>query len=175
MTTEQMNGNEQSEIVSQSWIQTQRNRLDEWDIKIGLPKFQPPAGKNDAIRLMENSSQDRQKMTPDECADAAVTLAQYGAYIARASQILESESSLLKDQIIRVLADSVPNQKAYSPEERRTLALCENDECYQMEADRIATVTKAKRLYFYAEKIDKVARAYENLSNTRKRERQNGY
>ena len=174
MTTEQMNGNNNSKTSTKKWIDIQREKLDRWEINLGLSAFKPPAGKDDALHFLEMTTKDREKLTCEECADVVIILAQYAAYVGRAAQRMESEALLLKDHIVRELGDSVAEQKAYSPEERRTLALSLNDECYELDGERLAASIKAKRLYGYADRIDKVAKAYETLSYSRKRNRQYG-
>lgn len=174
MIIEQQNGNQSSEEYSKKWIEIQRDSLDKWENKIGLSKFNPPNSRDDALKFLEISSNDRSKMTCDECADAVITLAQYAAYVGRAAQREDSESLLLKEQINQLIGDLIPLQKAYSPEERKSLALLENENAQELERQRIAASVKSKRLFMYADRIDKVAKAYEVLSYARKRNRQYG-
>lgn len=148
--------------------------MEDWELKLGLPPFSPPLSKNEAFKYLDNTTEDRQKMTPEECADAVVALAHFSAYVTRASQREESEALLLKEQILKLIGEEIPLMKAYSPEERKSLALAENDKARELESLRIASSVKSKRLYMYADKIDKVAKAYETLSYSRKRTRQYG-
>lgn len=119
-------------------------------------------------------SSTRSKLSCEECAEATIILAQYSSYVGRAAQRQEAESFLLKERIQYLIGENMALQKAYSPDERKALALSQDEEAQELDLQRIAAFTKAKRLYGYAERIDKISRAYEVLSNVRKRERQYG-
>lgn len=170
-----MNGNPSSEtLLKKTWIEGTREALDNWEVKLGLPSFSPPKSKNEAFKYLDNTVEDRQKMTPEECADAVIALAHFSAYVTRACQREESEALLLKEQINKLIGEEIPLQKAYSPEERRSLAMADNEKAKELESLRIASSIKSKRLFMYADKIDKIAKAYETLSYSRKRNRQYG-
>jgi len=148
--------------------------LDSWEERVGLSKFEVPYVKDDAIKLLNLEVKERTKLTCEECADAVITLSQYSAYVSRASQRLEAEAFLLKEKFNQILGESIALQKAYSPDERKALAIKDNQFAQELDLQRVAAYTKAKRLYLYADRIDRVARAYEILSNVRRRGRQYG-
>lgn len=148
--------------------------MDNWEINIGLNKFEPPLIKEEAIKFINLDSQSRSKLSCEECAEAVVILAQYAAYVSRASQQQEAEAYLLKEKVQELIGENMATKKAYSPDERKALALAEDEKASEYDLLRIAAMTKAKRLYMYAERIDKLSRAYEVLSNSKKRGRQYG-
>lgn len=141
---------------------------------MGLPPFQTPTGPDEAFRYLEMPAAERRKLTPVECADACIAIARFGAHVGRLCQQEEADAFLLDERITEIVRDHVHEQPAYTPFERRALAIAGNIEAAKLERARIAAVAKAKRLAYWASRYEKIARGFENLSNARRRDREYG-
>jgi hypothetical protein len=130
--------------------------------------------RDEAVRYMDLPAGERHKLTPDECGEAAVVLAQWAAHVSRACQREEADAEMLAERITEVVRLRLNQQNAYSPQERRALAIAEDSTASRLELQRVAAHVKARRLAYHANRIDRVSRAYEALANARKRERQYG-
>ena len=109
-------------------------------------------------------------MPPLECAIAAVTLAQFAVFINRAQQREEAEAARCRNEVTRLLAPRILETRAYHWEERRALALRENQDARVI--DQLAGLAQAKatRLAYYAREIGRVSQSYENLSKVSRRD-----
>jgi hypothetical protein len=148
--------------------------MDEWEAAVGLPEYRVPLTKDDAVRYLEMASEERRKRDAEECAEACVLLAQYAAHLTRTAQRAEAAAALLDDRITQLVRAEIPLQKAYSYQERRLLAVGASDEARALEGRRMAEAAKARLLAYYATRVERVATAYQNLSNVRRRGREFG-
>lgn len=139
-----------------------------------MPAFSVPGVKDEAVRYLELSAADRARLTADACAEACLVLSQYAAHLTRVQQRAEADALLLDERIRKAVGRRMTQQHAYSYDERRVLAVAESDDAVALDNQRVAALAKAARLAFFANRVDKVARAYEVLSHTRRRDRQHG-
>ncbi len=156
------------------WLTEQRGRLDSWEAKVGLPPHKMPLYRDEAVHYLELLSGDRKKLTPDECAEAAVVLSQYAAHLTREAQREEADAVLLKERVRQVVRDRLAQQKGYGLEERMLMAVAEDKAAGDLDGLRVAAEVKAKRLAYFSNRVDRVSQAYRDLANARKRERQYG-
>jgi hypothetical protein len=153
------------------WLALQHQRLDQWELDVGLPTLQVPLIKDEAVRLLELTPDDRRRLSGEELADAAVTLSMYATYLSRLAQREEADAVLLDERVVSLLRCSLANQPAYTPHERRVLALNQSVEARATDLQRVGASVKAKRLAFFAARVDRVAQSYERLAYSRRGER----
>ena len=113
-------------------------------------------------------------LPPDECAEAVVVLSQYAAFLTRACQREEARMAWAADEINKAVAPRLGQQKGYGLEERRLTAVAENEHASALERVRAEAQAKFKRLLYVSNRVEGVAKAYQNLSNVRRREMQYG-
>jgi hypothetical protein len=175
MTTDETTGNDNSPPPSTDWLTRQTERLDAWEQAVGLPKYAGvPAYQTEAVRDLEMTPNERSKLSPDEAAEACVVLSQYAAHLTRVAQRAETEAFLLQERVTALVAPHLERQQAWGNEMKRVLAVLENPEVTALDTRRVAAEAKAKRLMFFAARVDAVARAYQNLANARRRNREYG-
>lgn len=158
-----------TELTAQERLNKMDDYLDQWEVSIGLDKISVPHAKSEALRYMDLPIDERKKITPENAADAVLVLAQFAAYISRVVQKEESKMFWLSEEIMKVIASRVNQQKGYSFEERKALAIAENEAAQRLERLRRESQAKWKRLAFHAMRVEKIAMAYQNLSNVRRR------
>lgn len=115
---------------------------------------------------------ERSKMTAAEAAEAELVLQRYAAYLARLAQQEEASTSLLTDQVTRIVTPRILMQGAYNHDERRALAVAENEVARRLDLELSASKAKAKRLAFFAMRVEKVASAYGRLAAGRRGNRE---
>ncbi len=76
-----------------------------------------------------------------------------------------------REEIDKAVGPRLNQQKGYFMEERRLHALRENDFAQSLERQRAEAQGRFKRLLFYANRMESVASAYQNLSNVKSRKR----
>lgn len=148
--------------------------LDSWENSIGLSQFTISSVENEAIQLLSKGTEERKKMSPYDAGHAAVTLSQFAAYIGRLCQKEEARMAWATDEIHKTVASRLSQQKAYSFQEKLLLAVAENEHAQNLERHRGDAQAKSTRLKYLANRIEKVAEAYKNLSSIFKREMQAG-
>jgi hypothetical protein len=174
MTTTETGGGPSPTPSPPGWLAQQHQKLDEWEARVGLPACRVPLFQDVAVKFLELPPGDRKKLTPDECADACVVLSQYAAHLHRVAQREEADVVLLKERVRKLAAERAQQQDAFKFEDKMLLAVRESPEASSLDLQRVAAEVKAKRLAYFSNHVDKVARAYGDLGNVRKRERQYG-
>lgn len=110
------------------------------------------------------TTSERGKLTPAEAAEAELVLQRYAMYLGRLAQREEASTSLLVDQVTRCVAPRILQQGAYHPDERRALAVLENEVARKLDLELSAAKAKAKRLAYFSMRVEKVATAYGRLA-----------
>lgn len=113
-------------------------------------------------------------MTPEAAGEASVVLAQYAMFLSQAAQREEANLLLLEEEILRAVAPRIAQQTVYGREEKRALAVREDEYASRLDRQRVGAAAKMKRLMFLATRVENVGRAYQALANVRRRERQYG-
>ena len=162
MTTEANSGKSKFEKAEQI--------LEDFETSIGLPPNKMSISLLDeAQELLALSREDRERLTCEECAEAALTLSQYAAHISRACQREEQRMVFAEDESDRIIAPFITNISAYGKWEKRLSLLANNKEAQSFESMRKEAQAKYKRLLYFSQRVDKVADAYRNLSIIKKR------
>lgn len=131
-----------------------------------------PFGKVAALKYLAMGPDERVKLGPDECADAAVSLAQYAAYLQGLAQRAEAEVLVLNDRIDALVSQQAARLVASSFAERRRLAILGHKEASELHAYCKLAEAKAKSLAYMANRLDRIGQTYENLSHVRRRDRE---
>lgn len=147
-------------------INESREKLDLWEATLGLPS---KTYEVEATKYLEMGYNDRSKLTNEECYEAALTLNRYSLYIARLSNQLEAEVNILDSQISRAICERIEQQQSYDKENKRMLAIKDNDVASKQYNEKIATQSRARRLYYLSMRIEKIADSFEQLGNSRRR------
>lgn len=158
-----------------SWMEAQQNNMEIWEQKIGMiPCRTELPVRDEAHRYMQLASQERRKLSCDECAEACLVLAQWAAHLERVCQREAAAAELLLHRVKDLVGDVVQDAKGFKYEEKLASAIRGNKEAMSLYLQHVGASTKAKSLSYYPARVEKVADAYRNLSNVRRRDRQHG-
>lgn len=138
----------------------------------GLPPFRLlDSVKQEAIEFLEINSEDRRKLSPDQCGEASLALAQYAFYINRLHQRSSARVRIAEDELNKVIAPMLCQYDQYMKvEDKRRLAIAENSHASKLEDVRAFAEAFRERTAYLSQRIHEVAEAYKNLSYARKRE-----
>lgn len=151
-----------------SWIDQRRDDLNDWENKVGIIKL---SLEDEVKNYLYLSSQDRKKLTSEECGHISLSLFHYSSYVNKLMQEIDSEIFLLDEKIKQIVLDRINQQQAYKFEEKLMLAIAENNEASKMNREKFILQAKHKRISYYASKIDNIAKSYQNLSISKKRDK----
>ncbi len=145
--------------------------LDEYEQGKGLTKCQP---HNEADRYVNMKQEEIRKLTPEELGEAAVLLAQFSYHIQRALNEETSRVAWAEDEVKRAISGEVNQYQGSSYEERKLLAIKENEYARKMDYIRSYAKARADRLGYLSSKMEFLARMFSDLRQTKKREFNNG-
>jgi hypothetical protein len=137
--------------------------LDEYESKLGLPAFCPQAIEAEATRLLRLTPQEMSKLAPDEKGEASVTLKQFAFYIQKAFNKEQARVHWAEERVKKVIAPGLAQQKAYAFEERKLLAIQENDAAIILERIRVNAQARVDRLSFITHRIEALAMSLFNI------------
>jgi hypothetical protein len=145
--------------------------LDEYEESKGLIKYKP---HNEADRFINMKHSDMQKLTPDELGEAAILLAQFAYHIQRAFNEEVGRVNWAEDEVKRTIAGEVNQYQGSSYEERKLLAIKENEYARKLDYIRSYAKARADRLGYLSSRMEFLAKMFSDLRQTKKREYNNG-
>lgn len=126
--------------------------------------------KNEAEVYLNISKHELKHLSTEECGEANVILTQYAIFIQDMYNKEISRVTWAKDEINRIIAPKLSQyDKQYkSHEEKRCLAIDESDYTRKLEELKGLAQASADKLYFIANRIESLAKAYATLVHTKK-------
>lgn len=142
----------------------------------GLPPFRLlDSVKTEAFGFLEINAEDRRKLSPDQCGEASLCLAQYAFYVNRLHQRASARVRVAEDELNKVIAPMLCQYDQYMKvEDKRRLAIGESTHATALESARAFAEAFRERTAYLSQRIHEVAEAYKNLSYARKREQTYG-
>jgi hypothetical protein len=140
--------------------------LDEYETKCGLPAF--TVAEDEAQRVLTISPAQLKSMTAVECGEAAVTLKQFAFYLQRCSNREQGRVKWAEESIKRLIAPSVGNVRGYSLEERRPLAVLNDDVAKKFDELRVKADLRVTRLNYLASKVESMAMSLMSLQQSKR-------
>lgn len=157
-----MNGQDVSATIKQA-----DELLDKFQASLGIKEL---GYKNAdlAERYLQATPDEIRKMSPEDCLEASIILSQYAWYIQRAWNEENTHINWAEAKLKRFAAEEGAKYKAPSAEERRYLAIINNEYGDKLEKLRGASQAKADRINFLANRIDGVAKMYLEAQYTKR-------
>ena len=142
--------------------------LDVFEREIGLPEYIPD---NEVHRYLNMSRAEVEKLTPEECGEAAFLLRKFAFHMQRAFGRESARVKLLERQLRKVLASEVGQYRAPSAEERRDLAIKGNDKARELARLRDYHEARLERIAFLSNCVGQMAASLDTLQQTKRRQR----
>ncbi len=140
--------------------------MDQWEIEKGIYPAKVPKDAQRVFDLLDMEVGDRAKLTPEECADAAITLNHYCAYVNRIGQAQYANSIWAKERLTHLIAKTDKNYQGFTYGERSDKVVA--NEGRELDAKRIYCEMKSLRLKDLARWIGEVAKSFQALSQIRR-------
>ena len=140
-------------------LENSQKELDNFENKLALPDKFSIEIENQAKHLLTISPAYLRKMGPEELSEGAYTLSQYAFFLQKA---INKEISCVKwcdESIKRILSREIPQQRAYSYDERRMLAIKENDATQKIDELRVKSQLKIDRLNYVSMRVENLAQS----------------
>lgn len=136
------------------------NILDEYENKIGLPKYNNMVISEDELNQYLTMSRDEiEKLTPEDCGHIALRLSQFGFHTQRTINREQARFDWADDTIKNVIADELNTYKGYGYVEKASQAIKHNDRANSLEKIKKYAKQRINRLSYLANSIN-------NISNT---------
>ncbi len=144
------------------------NLLAEYEERLGVGAVFHPEGEAESKRLVGMPPSQLHKMTAEECGEAAYTLRQFAYHLQKAANRELARVNWANESIRRVIATIVAHTRGASAEERRALAIREDDVATKYDVIRVLAQTRIDRLSFLGIRVSEMARSLEALQQTKR-------
>lgn len=141
--------------------------LDDFEKSIGLPPLGSP--NVTALALLDLTKEQLRGMTRDDCSEGAALLAQYSFYLQRVSNREKVIIDYCDSSINAIVRPRLNQQKGWSYDERRLLAIAENDVARHLEGVQVKAQTRLNRLGFLASKVENMSRRLSELADAKRK------
>ena len=168
-----MNGNEESPTetaplltANQSMEKLDKALLD-YETSCGLPKI---TVNSEAEQYLNMNHGQLQKMSAELCGEAAVVLAQYGLHLQRCYNTELARMNWAAESCKRSVSIKINQYKGASYEERRMMAIMDNEYAFKLEKIRSYAQARSEKLSYISSKVEFLARTFLELQQTKRRQ-----
>lgn len=144
------------------------NLLDEYEAHLGLPGMGVAEIEVEGARLLSLSPRILKTMSAVECGEASVVLEQFSFHLQRALNRERTRAAWCEENVKRIIAKVVGGCRGYSWEERRALAVTNDDVAMKFDALRVKCQNRINRVEFYSSKVDALSKSFLALQQTKR-------
>ena len=135
-------------------LETWDNLLDEYEHKIGLPKYIEEILPEQELQTYLTMNRDvLEKTTPEDCGQIAYRLAQFSFHIQRTLNRELARHNWAEETIKEVIADDINNYKGYGYIEKSSQAIKHNDRANKLSKIKKYAKQRSDRLTYLATSI----------------------
>lgn len=143
--------------------------LDEYETQAcGLRHNSPVKLKNEAMNLLEIEPEELRRMTAEECGEAAVILNSFAFHLQRAVNREMGRAKWADASVKKAITHSLGQQRGQSFEERRLLAIANDEAAAKLDQIGVQAQLRIERLSYLAAKAESVAKSFMGLQSTRR-------
>lgn len=162
-----MSGDIASSNLAQDKVKERNIKLTNYEKEIGLPQL-----KNSECGYLDLEPSNIHKMTPEECDEAAISLANYGFYIQRTLSRQKSIAKWLESKIMLAVANELNDYAGYySHAQRQAVAITNNQYAKELEEFRLNTQMKIDLLDGLTFQINQLCRVLLEAKTTKRQTR----
>ena len=144
-----MNGKKES-LTAKENMEKWDKALDEYENSIGLPPSVSNYSNSEARSFMSMGRKQIEKLSPEDCAQAALILNEMSLHVQRAFNREMARVNWAEDTIKDVVADDVGNHSGYSYQERYYKAVKNNEYAKKLSKIKKYAQQRADRLTYVA-------------------------
>ncbi len=143
--------------------------LDEFETSSGLGIYNlSEEVESEADRLLNLTKDEIRQMTEAECCEAAFTLEQFAFHLQRGINRQQSQANWAESRVSRLISPTIHQMPAYSPAERRMLAIHRDDAAQKTEAIRMSSQLKLDRLSYLPGRVASLAKQLGSIAYAKK-------
>lgn len=154
-------------IGAESFLASADEILEQFIESIGVAIPRP--NSTEADRLLNLTSEERRRMTPEECLDAEYTLLNYVVYISMMCDRLYAKASFAKDTLRRTVAKLSDRYEGYTYQEREIKTIANDDNARLLDRARAELEMKKNALYNHCKWVADIARNFNSLAHNKNR------
>ena len=146
-------------------------------VEESLQKYEKTCGLPKEINLSENliekilNEEDIVRLTPEQYGENALRISRYAFHMQRQCNKETSKIIWLKAQLRKALAPVLPQIKAYSWQERKILAIANNDVAQKLNQEITKIKVRLSRLSYLGSRLNEMAEKYVELQRTARNRR----
>lgn len=141
-------------------IEAANSMLEDFEESKALPKIEKPRDQDYLEKLINSSREERAKMSPSDCDDAAISLASYSVYVNRVTQAEEASAKIAASNVAREIAEPLKDVRAYNWEERKLVAIGASFKATAFHKLQIQHETRVVRLKDLSKLLNELARYF---------------
>ncbi len=162
-----MNGEQESSPLDKRVAEVDK-MLEDYEKSLGLPLTTNLTIENEATRLLSVGQTEIRRMTGLECAESATILFNFAFSLQRATNREQGRINWAERSIMKMIAPRIKMQSAATFEERKLLAIKENDLAEKLSQITNQAQLRADRIAFLSTKVENLARSFGNLQQTKR-------
>tara|TARA_R110002012_G_scaffold72709_9_gene185681 strand:- start:52642 stop:53160 length:519 start_codon:yes stop_codon:yes gene_type:complete len=128
--------------------------LDEYENSVGLPTFLNEYRNIEATEYMHMTRGQIEKLSPQDCASAALILNELSFHVQRAYNREIARVNWAEDTIKSLIANDVQNYKGYSYAERLEQAVKNNSHASKLKRIKVYAKQRSDRMVFLSSSIN---------------------
>lgn len=158
-----MDGKEESSTMEKR-LEDLDKILDEYEVRLGISQQTLEANEQSVTNEVVNMAYSQlQKLSPRDCGEKAFVLQRYALHIQRAINREQTRVRWTEENIRALITPRLTQQRGTSFEERRLLAIREDDAAKKLDSIRVKAQLRIERLSFLTNRIDSMAKALLNI------------
>ena len=148
------------------------NLLDEYEQKLGLPKFVEDNKFNDVEGYLSYTRDQLDQLAPDVANEISFRLVSYAIYLGRAYNREISRQNWAKSEIDNIIGPKLNNYTGYGYKEKFPAALADDEYAMALEEIRQYSVQRSDRLNYVSSNINKLADTLRNIAQSKMKMRE---
>ncbi len=142
--------------------------LDRFASAVGLPVVLPPGVEDEARRYLDLGPESLRKLSGSDCGEGAYMLERLALHIQDACNREAARVRWADETVRKLIAPRLAEQRAYSFEERRLLAVGTDPEAARVDALRVKAQLRVDRVSYMAGKVEAMARTLMALQQSKR-------
>lgn len=142
-------------------------KIEEYTKGLGLPT-QTTTTLSEVESILNKNRDDIRKMLKEDCSTAAIFLLNFNFYLQRAINKELRIIEYCKECINKIIVKRVSQQRAASYEERRQLAIREDEAATKYDNLRAMAAVRVSETQFMVNRVQAIAEAYRDASKVRR-------
>jgi hypothetical protein len=144
-------------------------RLDAYEASHGVPSGVPESVKTAAMSLLDADPARLAKMPPDELEGGAYSIRRYSLYLQSVVNRERSRVRWAEENMQAMFGALIASQRAYSPGERKAMAIRGNEAASALERVRVEAQLRLDRVGFLKDQLEGLASSLLSMRSLRKR------